>query len=125
MPTHDPRSALELLPSDTLFSIARNECAQHRTLALRLLVERGSRLALQPEVADEARALKLIDPAVIDTFADKLDLNAQIAVLRAEHATDRTATERRLALLERSPWRKLIDWYHRIVYAGRGWFRRS
>lgn len=107
----DPRHDLERLPSDTLYSIARNECAQHRVLAIRLLVERGSRLALQPEIADEARALTLIDPAVIGTFADKLGLDAQIAVLRAEQATDRSATERRLALLERSLWQKLMDWY--------------
>jgi hypothetical protein len=119
----DPRADLERLPSDKLFDIARNECAQHRVLALRLLVERGSRLALQPEIVEEARALKLIDPTV--AFAEKLDIDAQIAVLRAEHATDRTATERRLALLERSPWRKLMDLYDKLVYAGRGWFRRS
>ena len=121
----DPRADLERLPSDKLFDIARNECARHRILALRLLVERGSRLALQPEIVDEARALKLIDPAVIDSFGRKLDIDARIAVLRAESATHRTAVDRRLALLERSPWRKLIDWYRRIVYAGRGWFRRS
>src|SRR5580700_4194697 len=100
----DPRAELERLPSDKLYDIARNECAQHKVLALRLLVERRSRLALQPEIVDQARALKLIDPAVIDTFGGKLDHDAQIAVLRAEHATDRTETDRRLALLERSPW---------------------
>jgi hypothetical protein len=109
MTYNDPRADLERLPSDTLYSIARNECAQHRVLALRLLVERGSRLALQPEIAEEARELKLIDPTVIDNFADKLDLNAQIAVLRAEHATDMQVTNDRLALIERSPWRKLAD----------------
>ena len=85
----DPRADLERLPSDKLFDIARNECAQHRVLAIRLRVERRSRLALQPEIIDEARALKLIDPAVIDSFRGKLDIDAQIAVLRAEHATDR------------------------------------
>ena len=120
MPTHEPRADLERLPSDKLFDIARNECAQHRVLALRLLVERGSRLALQPEIVEEARALKLIDPAVSASFGGKPGLDAQIAVLRAEHATDRAATERRLALLERSPWRRLVDWYHKIVLAGHG-----
>jgi hypothetical protein len=116
--TSDPRHDLERLPSEILYSLARNQSAQHRVLALRLLVERGSRLALQPEIVEGARELKLIDPGVIDTFADKLDLDAQIAVLRAEHATDRTATEQRLALLERSLWRRLVDWYHNIVLAG-------
>jgi hypothetical protein len=110
MPTHDPRADLERLPSDTLFSIARNESAQHKVLALRLLVERRSRFALQPEIVEEARALKLIDPAV--AFEGKLDLDAQIAVLRAEHAKDKAAVERRLALLERSLWRKVMAWYH-------------
>jgi hypothetical protein len=69
----------------------------------------GSRLALQPEIADEARALKLIDPAAIDTFGGKLDSDAQIAVLRAEHDKDMQATNARLALIERSLWRKLTD----------------
>lgn len=120
MPTHDPRAALELLPSETLYSLARNECAEHRVLAIRLLVERGSRFALRPDIVDEARALKLIDPAV--AFGGKLDLDAQIAVLRAEHATDRTAVDRRLALLERSPWRKLVDWCNTLK---RAWFEHS
>ena len=121
----DPRADLERLPSDKLFDIARNECAQHRVLALRLLVERGSRLALQPEIVEEARELKLIDPSVIDNFGDKLDFDARIAVLRAEHATDTQATNDRLTLLERSPWRKLMDSYRRVVHAVREWFRRS
>ena len=116
----DPRAELERLPSETLYSLARNESAQHRILALRLLVERGSRLALQPEIVEEARALKLIDPTVIDSFGRKLDHDAQIAVLRAEHATNRTATDRRLALLERSPWRKLLDWCDALK---RAWFK--
>jgi hypothetical protein len=112
--TYAPRAALELLPSDILFSIARNECAQHRVLALRLLVERRSRLALQPEIVEEARELKLIDPATIDNFGDKLDFDAQIAVLRAEHAADTKAANDRLAMLERSPWRKLTDALRRV-----------
>jgi hypothetical protein len=60
-----------------------------------------------------------------DHNALKLDLDVQIAALQALHAKDSTATDRRLALLERSPWRRVIDWCNRIVYAGRGWFRRS
>ena len=74
----------------------------------------------RPDIVDEARALKLIDPAV--AFGGKLDLDAQIAVLRAEHATDRTAVDRRLALLERSPWRKLVDWCNTLK---RAWFEHS
>ena len=111
----DPRADLERLPTEVLYSIARTECAQHRVPAIRLLVERGSRLALQPDIVDEVRALKLKDPAVlppgeIDIYAGKLDINGQIAALRAKHAKDRTAVERRLALLERSAWRKLMDY---------------
>ena len=128
----DPRADLERLPSETLYSVARNESAQHRMLAIRILIERGSRLALQPDIVDEARALKVREPAVlppgaIDIFVGKPDINGQIAALRAEHAKDRTAVERRLELLERSLSRKMIDWCKtlRIVRAGHGWLQRG
>jgi hypothetical protein len=67
--------------SESLVQHDRNEAAQHRALAIRLLVERGSPLALQPDIVEEARALKLKDPAVllpgvIDIFADRLDIDA-------------------------------------------------
>ena len=122
----DPRADLERLPSESLYSVGRNESAQHRMLAIRILIERGSPLALQPDVVEEARALKLRDPAVvppgvIDIFAGKLDIGSQIAALQAEHMKDRTAIERRLALLERTSWRKLVDRFHNNVHAERGY----
>jgi hypothetical protein len=126
MTYHDPRADLERLPSETLYAVARNESAQHRLLAIRILIERGSRFALQPDIVEEARELRLRDPAVllpgvIDIFAEKIDIDSQVAALRTEHATYRAATEQRLALLERSPWRQLVDWLHNNVYAGHGY----
>ena len=128
----DPRADLERLPYESLYSVARDESAQHRMLAIRILVERGSPPALQPDIVDEARALKMREPTVvpsgvIDIFAGKPDINGQIAALRAEQITYRAAMEKGLDLLERSLWRKLIDWCKtlRIVRAGHGWLQRG
>jgi hypothetical protein len=115
MPTHDPRADLDRLRSESLFAIARNEAAQHRLLAIRLLVERGSSLALQPEIADEARELvlndpiilKKVDPAsaiislklpgIVDVIADNQAKRAELARLVDErHAT----STRKIAGLE-------------------------
>jgi hypothetical protein len=111
----DPRSDLERMPSESLFCIARNEAAAHRVLAIRLPVERGSSLALQPEIADEARELvlndpiilKQIDPAtaivslklpgIVDVLADNSTKRAELAELVDEH---HAASTRKLAALE-------------------------
>ena len=62
---HDPRLDLERLPDLNVFEIARNESAAHRELAIRILVERGSRLAGREEIAAEARQLVFDHPAVL------------------------------------------------------------
>jgi hypothetical protein len=41
----------------------------------------------------------------------RLDFNQPLQALREAHAGDTQAATIRLALLERSPWRKLIDWW--------------
>jgi hypothetical protein len=113
--TGDPRHDLERLPSETLYTVARNEAAAHRALAIRILVERGSDYALQPEIADEARELvlndpiilKQIDPAtaivslklpgIVDVLADNSIKRAELAELVDEHHATNT---RKLAALE-------------------------
>jgi hypothetical protein len=111
----DARQDLERMPSESLYNIACNESAAHRVLAFRLLIERGGPLAMQPEIADEARelalndaiVLKRIDPAsavlslkmpgVIDCLADNQVKRAELAELVDErHATG----TRKLAALE-------------------------
>lgn len=46
-----------------------------------------------------------------------LTLDEKLDTLQAEQNKNRPAAKDRLALLERSPWRKLVDGYHRIVFA--------
>jgi hypothetical protein len=41
----------------------------------------------------------------------KLDFDVQIAALQAQHAKDMQAANERLVLLERSRWRKLVDYF--------------
>jgi hypothetical protein len=60
----DQRLNLQTLPDENVFDIARNESAQHRELALRILVERGSLYAGRDEIADEARRLIIDNPSV-------------------------------------------------------------
>jgi hypothetical protein len=60
----DQRLNLQTLPGENVFDIARNESAQHRELALRILVERGSLYAGRDEIADEARRLIIDNPSV-------------------------------------------------------------
>jgi hypothetical protein len=111
----DPRTDLEKLPSEKLVDIARNEAAAHRVLAIRLLIERGSSLALQPEIADEARELVLNDPiilkqidaataivslklpGIVDVLAENSKKRAELAELVDEHHATGT---RKLAALE-------------------------
>jgi hypothetical protein len=41
----------------------------------------------------------------------KREFDVQIAALQAQHTKDMQAANDRLALLERPPWRKLVDWF--------------
>ena len=61
----DQRLNLQTLPDENVFDIARNESAQHRELALRILAERGSLYASRDEIADEARRLIIDNPSVL------------------------------------------------------------
>jgi hypothetical protein len=113
--TGDPRHDLERLPSETLYTVARNEAAAHGDLALRVLVERGSDCALRDDVAERARELVLLDPlllkkvnpaaavisltmpGVIDCIAD----NQQKAVQLAQVVYDyQAANAKKMACLE-------------------------
>ena len=64
--------------------------------------------------------LKQAWQGVEDAAPRTAELKTTIAELRAEHAQDITAAAERLRLLERSPWRKLVDWW-----AKRSRFRKS
>lgn len=192
----DPLATLSQLPDEQLFGIAKNESADHKELAVKLLVERSSLFAGRPEISYQAKklildnplVLKKVDPSagmhalrlpgVIDVLADaqakrqalervvgennathneqitaltaavtanktsaeyelrtaysvlwrdathkafkltediaalKLAVDAQLAEVRELHAEDVAAATERLRLLERSTWRKLVDWYH-------------
>jgi hypothetical protein len=113
--TCDPRADLERLPSEQLYTIARNESATHKALALRILIERGSEFALQPEVAEEARELILNDPVILKksnpacgvtalSMPGVLDVLADNQVKRAELAElvdqNHATSTRSLAALE-------------------------
>jgi len=56
-----------------------------------------------------------------DYCEQKLAFDQEIAELREEHANNIQAANERLALLERSPWRKMMDWCKKNVLAVRGW----
>jgi hypothetical protein len=65
MTYHDPRLDLEALRAEDLYAIASNEAATHRELALRILVERGSLLAVKDNLAAESHALILDNPIIL------------------------------------------------------------
>ena len=71
--THDPRIDLELLRSEDLYHIARNHCAQHRLLAVRMLVERGSPLACADELIDLAKDVIFSDPITLAACHKNMD----------------------------------------------------
>jgi hypothetical protein len=99
----DPRLHLERLPSETLFSVARNTAAAHRLLAIEILVERASPFAGREEIAAEARqfvlsnplVLKKIDPAsaafapqlpgIVDCIANGLTKHVELTRVVGEH----------------------------------------
>jgi hypothetical protein len=55
---------------------------------------------------DTRKAWQLIE----DANQQKLALDVQVAELRDEHRKDTEAASERWRLLERSPWRKFMDW---------------
>jgi hypothetical protein len=57
-------------------------------------------------------------------FQLKLDHDNQLAELRAGREKDITSATKRLALLERSLWRKAVDWCKEVASAGRARFRK-
>ena len=65
MPSYDPRATLEHLRDEDLFGVATNTSAIHRDLAIQLLVERCSPLALRDEIAEQARKYVLDNPLVL------------------------------------------------------------
>jgi hypothetical protein len=57
---------------NTLFNIARNHCAQHRLLAIKMLVERGSPLACSDEVIELAKDVIFADPITLATCHENM-----------------------------------------------------
>jgi len=55
--------------------------------------------------------------------AQKAELDARISELREHHAKEIAAAAERLRLLERSPWRRFVDWAKKNVQAKRGWLQ--